>query len=81
MNLDYEVQVMEDIENVIKSTHLKSKLDQNKFIPPEELFTHEEEEHAHNEMQSLYLTEPLISKVNQNTRNKEFYPQADYFTK
>lgn len=68
--MNYEFETMKEIEDIIKGDKFKRKLNKNEVIDPEE-FLHESsvEEAGRNDMQSLYLTEPLFANGEQNTRN------------
>ena len=57
---------MKEIEKMLEDAKFKTKLGNNEFIDPEEFINESiDEEYEHNNMKSLYLTEPLLI----NTRN------------
>ncbi|CAI2384294.1 unnamed protein product [Moneuplotes crassus] len=69
MNLQSEFEIMEEIEGIINNTKLKSTLNKNEQIKPEDYLQDTAEDLPMNEMKSLYLTEPLIPKTREITRN------------
>lgn len=70
LDLSYEFETMQEIENIIKGDKFKEKLNKNEAIDPEEFLQESSvEDPGRNDMQSLYLTEPLFANAEQNTRN------------
>lgn len=73
MNLQSEFEIMQEIEGIINNTKLKSILNTNEKIRPEDYLQDTAEDLPMNEMQSLYLTEPMIPKTREITRNNSLY--------
>jgi hypothetical protein len=72
MSSDYET--MREIEKALGDSKLKEKLMKNEVIDADEFIPESDGEQTdNNDMQSLYLTEPLINKIKGNTRNTHIY--------